>query len=70
MELQNRKRSVDVEKLEVSQLEAIGYELGKKVGSIGDEAAAKINEITAIYGIKAKVSVQLLDINTGEILKE
>ncbi len=60
-----RSRKVDVEKLDEDQLDSIGFELGKRIGAITDKAAADVNEIMNIYGIKAKVVIQLLDEKTG-----
>ena len=48
---------------------ALGEKLGEKIGKLGDSTAEKINKITAAYGLKAKVLVQLFDAETGEILK-
>lgn len=62
-----RVRKVDVDNTEPEQLDQIGFELGKKLGQIGDEAAAKMNEILKIYGLSAKVAVQLSD-KDGNVL--
>jgi hypothetical protein len=60
-----RKRKVDVEKLDEGQIESIGEALGKKIGTITDKAAEDVNAIMNIYGIRAKVVIQLLDEKTG-----
>ena len=60
-----RKRKVDLNSLSEDQAELVGEQLGKKIGEIGDHAAKKINELTKIYGLSAKVAVQLIDIKTG-----
>jgi len=63
-----RKRKVDLNTLSEDQAELVGEQLGKKIGEIGDVAARKINELTKIYGLSAKVAVQLIDIKTGNIV--
>ena len=66
--LKKRKRKVDLTKMTDEQAELIGEQIGKKIGEIGDAAAAKINEITKIYGLKAKIAVQLINEKTGQVL--
>ena len=63
--IRKRDRKVDVEKLDETQLDSIGEALGKKIGAISDKAAEDVNQIMNIYGIKAKVVIQLLDEKTG-----
>lgn len=63
--IEKRSRKVDVEKLDETQLDAIGEALGKKVAVITEKAAQDVNEFMNIYGIKAKVVIQLVDIKTG-----
>lgn len=57
MELQNRKRKVDISKLNAEQLDNISDQIGAKVREICDEAAAKVNAILNIYGASAKIAI-------------
>lgn len=65
----NRTRKVNVDTLKVEQLDQIGYEIGKRIGEICDAAAVQVNKITEIYGVKAKIVVQLVNSETGEIIE-
>ena len=63
-----RKRKVDVNSLSEDQVDLAGDQLGKKISEIGDNAAKEINELAKVYGLSAKVAVQLIDIKTGNVL--
>lgn len=67
--LEDRVKSVNIDHVDAEQVEVLGEQLGKKLGDIGDAAAAEMNKIASIYGLKAKVLIQLFDASTGEILK-
>jgi hypothetical protein len=68
MAKKSKEKQVDVEELTEEQAKEIGLELGRKLGAIGDEAAAKANKLTEVYGFKTVVAIQLVDIKTGQIL--
>lgn len=53
-----RKRSIDINKLTIEQADELSAQIGEKVRNICDESAVKINEILAIYGMKALVAIQ------------
>lgn len=63
-----RKKKVNINSLSGDQAELVGEQIGKKIGEIGDQAARKINELTKIYGLSAKVAVQLVDTKTGNTI--
>ena len=60
-DLSNRKRRVNVESLTPEQADAMGEELGKKIAAVTDDAAKKINEYLAVYGLQAKIQYCLVD---------
>jgi hypothetical protein len=62
--LKERKRKVDVEKLSVEQAEKIGVELGNKLNEIVDEAVAKSNKILEVYGCKAIMQLEVKQITS------
>ncbi len=64
--IQERVRSVDVERLDPDHAERIGEEIGKMIAKAGEEVAEKINKFLGIYGLKANVVVQLIEIKTGK----
>jgi hypothetical protein len=65
-EISKRRRKVDVEKIPANDVESVGEALGKKIAAITDKAAEEVNKLTEIYGLQAKVAIQLIDAKTGE----
>lgn len=57
MELKDRKRSIDINKLTIEQAEEISQQVGEKVRFICDDAVEKMNRILNIYGMKAKIAI-------------
>jgi len=55
----NRKRSVDVEKLSVEQVDRIKDQVVIKLRALIDDACEKANEIVNIYGLEAKMEFSL-----------
>lgn len=68
IDISKRKRKVDLNKMDSDKVEALGEELGKKLGAITNEAQNKANRIASIYGFKVVVAIQFIDPITGEIL--
>lgn len=54
-----RKRKVDVEKMDDKTLEKAEEELSKKIGQIVDKACADANKLLNIYGLQAKMQISL-----------
>lgn len=69
VDIKERIRKVDLKTLDNSQLDSIGEVLGNKIGSICDKAAEEVNNIIKIYGLSAKIAVQLHDEKTGKRIK-
>ena len=57
MELNERERKVDVNKLTMEEADNLSAQIGEKVREICDEAAAKVNAILKIYGMSAKIAI-------------
>lgn len=55
--LQNRKRSFDVNSLAKEEADRLSDEIGAKVRQICDEACEKANKILGIYGMKAQMQI-------------
>lgn len=59
MKLNERKRTFDVEKLTLEEADSLSEQIGNKVKDICDEAVKKANKILNIYGLKAKMAIQI-----------
>lgn len=57
MELRDRERKVDIQKMDAVQVDILSEQIGDKVRQICDEAAAKVNAILNIYGASAKIAI-------------
>jgi hypothetical protein len=55
--VQNRKRSFDVNSLSKDAADKLSEEIGAKVRQICDEACEKANKILNIYGMEAKMQI-------------
>lgn len=64
-----RTRKIDPASLSPEQLDNVSAEMGKLITAVGKEASAKINKLTKIYGMEAKIIVQMYDLETGEIIR-
>ena len=67
--LAERRRKINLNNLDGDTQEAIGLEVGKKIGKIIDNANKLTNEILSIYGLKARISYVLVD-EDGEPIEE
>lgn len=67
MELQERKRSIDIANLSKEEAENLSQQIGGRVRAMVDEAAEKINALLKIYSMEAKLSVV---IGTPVVLKK
>jgi hypothetical protein len=54
-----RKRKVDVEKMDDKALEKTQDELSKKIIEIADKACEDANKLLNIYGLQAKMQIAL-----------
>lgn len=63
MNLTDRKRSIDINKLNQEQADELGNQIGEKVRIICDEAVEKANKILNIYGMKAQMQIVIKGIN-------
>lgn len=55
----DRKRSVDIEKIDNKDIDLLSQQLGEKVRTIVDEAIDKVNQLLNIYGLQAKMQIAL-----------
>lgn len=62
-----RKKKIDLKRLPLEQVEALGHDLGKAISVVGKSAAEQVNELVSIYGLKAVIHVQLVDAKTGKV---
>ena len=67
MELRDRKRSVDLNKLSVEQAEEISNQLGEKIKQICDKACEEANRLLTIYSMTAKMQIVVQPV---EIIQE
>ena len=58
--VQERKRSFDINKLSQEQAQEISAQIGEKVRLICDEACEKANKILNIYGMKAIMQIAIM----------
>lgn len=59
MELKDRERKVDVNKMSPEEVDVLSVQLGNKIRAICDEAVAKANEVLNIYGASAKMQIEI-----------
>ena len=58
MELRDRERKVDINKMSDSDLDNLSAQIGDKVREITDEAVNKVNALLGIYGLSAKMLIK------------
>ncbi len=58
MELKDRERKVDVNKMTPDQVDVLSAQIGEKVRNICDDAANRVNAILNIYGMSAKIAIK------------
>lgn len=61
--VQNRKRSFDINKLSPEQADQLSADIGAKVRQICDEACEKANKILNVYQMKAQMQIAIKGIN-------
>lgn len=61
--VQNRKRSFDINKLNAEAAEQLSNSLGEKVREICDKACAEANKILNVYSMKAQMQIVIQGIN-------
>lgn len=57
MELKNRERKLDVEKLTLEQADALSVQISEKVKEINDKAINEANRFLNVYGMEAKMVI-------------
>jgi hypothetical protein len=57
MELKDRKRSFDINRLSAEEVDNLSKQIGDKVKQICDEAVEKANKILNVYGMSAKMQI-------------
>jgi hypothetical protein len=55
----DRKRSIDIEKIDSKDIDLLSQQLGEKVRIIVDDAVEKANKLLNIYGLQAKMQIAL-----------
>jgi len=55
----DRKRKVDVEKLDDEQIEVVQDQVSAKIREITDKAVKDANKILAIYGLSCKMQIKI-----------
>lgn len=53
----DRKREVDVEKLNEEQVQLLMDQIGEKIRGMVDETCEKANKVLGVYGLQAKMQV-------------
>lgn len=64
MDLKERKRSIDIEKLSDEQVKTLYIQIGEKVKDICDKAVWSANRILNLYGMECKMAFQIRKIGT------
>jgi len=64
---ERRKNSNIIDKLDGSEAERVGLEIGKKAGEILKKAEEELNKIFNIYGLQIKTAIQITDTKTGKV---
>lgn len=59
MEVKDRERKVDVEKLNLDQVDALSAQIGKEISKIMDEANLKCNQLLNIYGLQTQIGYKI-----------
>lgn len=59
--MRERKRNVDIEKVEDEKLEDLSNQIGEKVKNLVDNTILEVNKILAIYGMEAKMEVVITE---------
>lgn len=55
VDLNERKRKVDIEKLTPESVDEISQQLGQKLKEIVEKAAKEANDLLGIYGLATKI---------------
>lgn len=69
MELKDRERKVDLNKMSVEEVDVLSVQLGAKMKAICDEAVAKANAILNIYGASAKMQIEISELDQKMVEK-
>ena len=59
----DRKRRIDLDKIDLNSITELTNKLTAKVTDITDEAVEKANKILNIYGMEAKMQIAIRKIN-------
>jgi hypothetical protein len=59
VELKDRKRSFDINKLSLSEVDNLSQQIGDRIKQICDEAVEKANKILNVYGMTAKMQISM-----------
>lgn len=59
MDLQNNVQKIDLNSMSKEAVEQLSLQIGESVRAICDEAVEKANKILSIYGLKAKMQIQI-----------
>lgn len=60
------KTKIDLDSYSSDEVNEMGKALGTNLGLIGDEAAAKMNELLDAFGLSAKLQIHFFNKETGE----
>lgn len=55
----DRERKVDIDKLTPEQADQLSAQIGEKIREIADKAVEDSNRILKIYGMEAKMAIQI-----------
>jgi hypothetical protein len=62
MDVKDRERKVDVNKLSIEQADALSVQIGKEISKIMDEANLKCNQLLGIYGLETQIGYKITKI--------
>jgi hypothetical protein len=63
MDLKDRKRSFNIDKLSPAEADLLGAQIGDKIREISDKAVQEANKILNVYGMKAYMKLAITGIN-------
>lgn len=55
--MRERKRNVDIDKVDDANIEDLSNKIGQKVNKMIDDVIAEVNKLLGVYGMEAKMEV-------------
>jgi hypothetical protein len=69
MDLKDRERKVEINKLDKEQINQLGIMISEKINQICTGAAEEVNKILSVYGLNAKMSILFEELPKNESMQ-